>query len=726
MLVLLPFVVVFFCSTLLAQHQLATVVVDSVKNTPLAGVNVVVAGTILGGVTDSNGTVVISRLPTGTQTIVFSLLGYKSRSVSVSIPFSAKAMQYEIKLVPTEIQLGSVTVTSTRTSYHVDDAPIRIEVKGEEDIGETMIDHPSSISELFLESTGIQVLQTSPVSNYVSIKLQGLDGSYTQILKDGFPLYGGLSAGLSVTQIPPLDLSRVEIIKGPSSALYGSGAMAGIIDLISKQPTTSSKFTFLLNGTSSKGGDGGLFTSGQWGNLGYTMLVNGTSQEAYDADGSGFSDLPRQEMFTVNPRVTFDAGDDTRVSLGVSTTSENLWAGDMTAIKNGRSPLHPYEEVTRSNRSYTQFEIHTALASTQLDFKNSFGSFYLDKALMELHFKGTQWSSYSELTAQIKSGVHTLTGGVNLTTDNFDEEASASGIDRSYAQAIGGIFGQDDWQIGPRVTLETGLRVDRERQTGWQVIPRIGGRYQINPQVAVRISGGLGYKLPNLFSDETDPNLLFTLRPLQNGLNVERSAGGECDVTWNTIAFGSLTIALDQAAFFTRIVDPLVIHSEAASTSAIDTVALTNANGSLSSEGAETDVRLTYGDWEAFLGYTYTNARSKFPDKVAQLYSTPVHRFVMDIVADLEDLGEAGIEYRFTGPQLLHDGSTSPGYSIVDVLFQRPIGHLTFFIGVENAFNFMESRYTPVVFNTPANPQFNDVWAPLEGRIVNAGLKFHI
>lgn len=197
-----------------AQNRFTAVVLDSTSGYPITGVNVFIRGTKLGAMTDPKGKVIISQIPDGSQAICFSIIGYAAFELRVDFPLSDTSHVFTVRLREKVIELAGETVTATRTSYHIDDAPVRVEVKAEEDIGETMIDHPSSISELFLESTGMQVQQTSAVSNYINIKLQGLDGSYTQILKDGFPLYGGLSSGLSVTQIPPLDLSRVEVVTG--------------------------------------------------------------------------------------------------------------------------------------------------------------------------------------------------------------------------------------------------------------------------------------------------------------------------------------------------------------------------------------------------------------------------------------------------------------------------------------------------------------------------------
>jgi iron complex outermembrane receptor protein len=159
----------------------------------------------------------------------------------------AQGLPIEILLEKESGELSNIIVTTTRTNLRIEDIGILLEVIAKDEVNEETNIKPANISKLLLESSSIQAQQTSAVNGNVSIRLLGLDGKYTQVLKDGFPLYGGFAQGLSIMQIPPLDLKQVEIIKGSSSSLYGSDAIAGIINLISKQPKKKRELTFLIN-----------------------------------------------------------------------------------------------------------------------------------------------------------------------------------------------------------------------------------------------------------------------------------------------------------------------------------------------------------------------------------------------------------------------------------------------------------------------------------------------
>jgi outer membrane receptor for ferrienterochelin and colicins len=136
--------------------------------------------------------------------------------LTVTFPTSDPNFVYEIALEESHEELEEVSVSATRTSRTIADQATRVETIAGEEIEEKISMEPGNISMLLNESPGINVQQTSAVTGASSIQIQGLDGRYTQILKDGFPLFGGFSGGLSLLQVPPLDLQQVEVIKGPS------------------------------------------------------------------------------------------------------------------------------------------------------------------------------------------------------------------------------------------------------------------------------------------------------------------------------------------------------------------------------------------------------------------------------------------------------------------------------------------------------------------------------
>src|SRR5690606_11298721 len=178
---------------------------------PLIGATVILSGTTTGATTDIDGIASLTNIPNGKQDIEFRYIGYEIRKEAFEFPLTT-SVPIEILLQSETEELEGVVISSTRSTRTIQNIPTRIEYIGREELGEKGNMKPGDIRMLLAESTGIHVQTTSPTSANASIRIQGLDGRYTQILKDGFPIYSGASSGLGLLQIPPLDLQQVEVI----------------------------------------------------------------------------------------------------------------------------------------------------------------------------------------------------------------------------------------------------------------------------------------------------------------------------------------------------------------------------------------------------------------------------------------------------------------------------------------------------------------------------------
>ena len=150
---------------------------------------------------------------------------------------------------------ADIVVQATRSDRRVGDEPIHVEVIDAEELAEKTTMVPGNISMVVAETNGLQVQITAPGLGGANIRVRGLDGRYTQVLADGLPLYGSQAPSLGLLQIPPTDLARVEVIKGAASALYGSSALGGVINLVSRRPKDEFTANVLFNATHRDGQD---------------------------------------------------------------------------------------------------------------------------------------------------------------------------------------------------------------------------------------------------------------------------------------------------------------------------------------------------------------------------------------------------------------------------------------------------------------------------------------
>jgi iron complex outermembrane receptor protein len=705
-----------------AQNRLTARVVDDHENDPLIGVNVIVEGTNLGSATDGEGRVTITGIPDGDQTVVFSYVGFEPVRMRMTFPLDDPQAVMLVRMEEDHGDMEEISVTATRSSRTIADEPTRVEVIAGEEIDEKLSMEPSNISMLLNESPGIFIQQTSAVSGGASIRIQGLDGRYTQMLKDGFPLYGGFSGGLSILQVPPLDLQQVEVIKGPSSTLYGADAIAGLVNLVTKKPTDEPVLDVLTNVTTAGGYDLGGLYRGRGSRVGVTFLATGNVQQAYDPDGDAFSNMPRTRRGTIHPTLYYYPSERSTLSFGVSTTIEEREGGDMAAIEAGARPGAQYLERNWSRRITSQARLDHSLGSVAgrpalLTVKNSVSLFNRELAVPGYTFDGRQIATYSEASMLTDRGEHDLVVGLDLRSDAFLEDSDGPDALRDYTYSSVGVFVQDTWDASERVALETGVRLENHSEFGSFMLPKASLLVRLADGVSTRMGAGLGYKAPSVFLEPSEERAFQGVLPLGPDIEAERSEGGSVDVNINRLLFGRLGVSLNQAFYFTNIDNALV--------PAVDTdegtLRYVSAREVVQTQAWETNVKFTLGHIKLFLGYVHLEARTGGGQ---EMVLTPTHKTYSVLVYEKHGKGRIGLEGYWTGPQRLIDGSQSEGYWITGVMGQLNVRDARLFLNFENILDTMQTDYSPVVLGPRGNPRFTEIWAPLDGFVINGGVKY--
>jgi len=183
--------------------------------------------------TDEHGNATL-EVPAGVVDVELRRIGFVSKTVRASVT-AGQTTQLRIELTEESVAEEEIVVTATRANTRIEDEPLRVEVVDQEEVDEKAVMTPGDIAMLLNETSGLRVQVTSPSLGAANVRIQGLRGRYTQLLADGLPLYGQ-TGSIGILQIPPLDLGQVEVIKGVASALYGAGAMGGVINLLSRRP----------------------------------------------------------------------------------------------------------------------------------------------------------------------------------------------------------------------------------------------------------------------------------------------------------------------------------------------------------------------------------------------------------------------------------------------------------------------------------------------------------
>ncbi|WP_301930758.1 TonB-dependent receptor plug domain-containing protein [Ferruginibacter sp.] len=704
-----------------AQNSLMAVIRTEGKQETLAGVTITFKKLKLAGISDSTGKMQFNNVPDGTWEVVISSIGYKELEMEFVFPVKAPGI-IQIFLEPLPGELEEVTVNSTRSNRSIRNTPTRVEFIAEEEVHEEATMRPGDIRMLLAESTGIQTQQTSPTTGNAGIRIQGMDGRYTQILKDGFPVFSGAAGGLGLLQTPPLDLRQVEIIKGSSSTLYGGGAIAGLINLITKVPADKMELNFHFNATSAGGLDINSFYGQRFKKAGVTFFVSRNTNMAYDPANISFSAIPKFERYTLNPKLFFYFTDKTKFNFGVNTTFENRLGGDMQLIEGRGDSTHSYFERNKTKRLSTQFTLdHQFNDKSSFKLKNSAGYFNRIINSRDYSFNGTQYSSFTEATFVNKRKASDWVAGLNVLTDHFKENQTTPGILRNYNQTTLGIFIQNTWNTYSWLIVETGLRGDYVNDYGAVLLPRISALFTITPQLTSRIGGGLGYKTPTIFTEESEKLLYKNVMPVNAAINkLEKSVGANWDLNYKT-SFQKISFSLNQFFFYTLLKNPLFIETVAGGFSQLQ-----NIPGQIVSRGAETNIRLGYQDLALYLGYTYTNAKIYNNSTITENRLTPKHRFNGALVYEIEDKWKFGSEFYYFSKQKLSDGTTGRDYWLTGLVVEKLWKPFSLFINFENFGDVRQTKFESIFNGTLTNPVFKDSYAPLEGFVANGGLKIRL
>ena len=618
--------------------------------------------------------------------------------------------------------IEEIVIISTRNLRSFEQQPTRIEVLGGEEVNEKANMKPGDIRMLLNEMTGIHVQQTSATSFNSNIRIHGLSGKYTQLLRDGMPLYAGFSSGLGLLQIAPLDLHQVEIIKGSNSTLYGGGAIAGLVNLVTKKPHEEPETSLLFNATSSGGMDISAFNSSKKNNIGRTIFSSFNRSDAYDPANNGYSAIPEFERWTLNPRF-FIERNNSEITIGLNAIKENRIGGSMDYI-DARDLDSAYFERIDTDRFSTQFEYKTKNQSgNEFVVRNSINRYRQDLGIPSHSFSGTQVSSFTEAHLLGSTEGMDWVAGLNLWTENFDENKTIvpSNIDFDSqtfgAFAQGTFFFQNDWSI------ESGIRIDSTSDYGNFFLPRISVLYTPTERTTLRIGGGLGYMEPTPFGADAEAIHYRGILPIDtNQLVAEESMGLNADLNHRFALNNEATLNFNLLVFYNKVNNPLRLVEVSS-----NQFAYNQPDDYLDTQGAELGLVWRWKDFKYFFGYTHADVKEHMPTSVKTSPLMPKNRMNNVFVFERENDFRVGLEAYYYGEQELNDGTMGRDFWIYGLMMEKVYEKgFSVFLNFENFSDTRQTRFGSIVSGTKLNPVFSDIYAPLDGFVVNGGIKIKL
>ena len=486
---------VCFTQFIFAQEQIVKGIV-LFEGIPLEGASVIVKDFNVGTITDASGAFSLTLSNIKNPKITISYLGYKSFNLKITKISNDLG---NIELVSDD-KLDEVVISGTLKPVSRLKSPVSVEVYAESFF---KANPTSSIFEALDIINGVRPQLNCNVCSTGDIHINGQEGSYTMILIDGLPIVSGLSSVYGLSGIPQSLIERIEIIKGPASTLYGSEAIGGVINLITKIPENASRFSF------------DSFTS-NWGDLNLDLghqyrlskKINGLLGVNYfkysnpvDNNSDGFTDLTLQDRISVFNKLNIGK----RLSFASRFVYEDRWGGEMNWNPTFRGGDLVYGESIYTSRVEL---FGTYKFNNEISFQFSFNDHNQNSVYGTTLFKADQSIAFGQFIWNRTIKKHDLVIGAAYRFTFYDDNTTATfneflGINNEEITQIPGVFIQDEIQFNEQNSLLLGFRYDYNSIHGTIFTPRLN--YKISNQdlsSILRISIGSGYRIAQIFTED--------------------------------------------------------------------------------------------------------------------------------------------------------------------------------------------------------------------------------
>ncbi len=514
-----------------------------------------------GSITDTAGFYQIEDVAYGTWQLEVSFLGYRSYRIKVTVDKEWVAQDAVLTPEP-ENDLSEVVISGTMKEVSKLESPVPVEVY----TSKFFKANPApSIFESLQHVNGVRPQLNCNICNTGDIHINGLEGPYTMVLIDGMPIVSGLSTVYGLSGIPQSLIERVEVVKGPASTLYGSEAVGGLINIITKAPRTAPLVSADVFGTSWGEVNADLAAKFKAGKKAQSLLgLNYFNyQHPVDKNRDGFTDVTLQNRISVFNKWSFTRSKDRIFSLAGRYVYEDRWGGEMNWSPKYRGGDEVYGESIYTSR-WELFGIYQLPVREKILLQFSANGHDQNSVYGNMLYLADQFVGFGQLTWFKTLGRHDLVSGITYRYTYYDDNtpATAAGHDAGVNQPthtrLPGVFIQDEIAINANNKLLLGIRYDYNTVHGSILSPRLNYKWSsADRSNTLRVSAGNGYRVANVFTE--DHAALTGAREVVfiNDLKPERSWNGNLNFVKKIYA-GSNLVSLDATAFYTYFTNKII------------------------------------------------------------------------------------------------------------------------------------------------------------------------
>lgn len=731
-------------------------------------VNIFLENTTLGTTTDVTGHYMMIDLPTGKYVLVAKMVGYKVQKKPISLK-AGETVEIKFDLEEKFIMVDDVVITGTKTFKRQTESAVIVSVMDARSIDNVAA---LTVSESLNFQPGLRMETDCQTCNYSQLRMNGLGGAYSQILINGRSVFSPLTGLYGLEQMPSEMVERIEIVRGGGSALYGSSAIGGTVNIITRMPKRNSyeistQNSILEDGTNDFMLNGTLTTVSQKRNAGVSLYTSHRRRNAYDHNGDNFSELPALTNNSFGLNSFFNLNENQKLELNFSSMHEYRYGGEMLD-----GPAYLSTQSEERTHDILMGGIDYELTSD--DNKTTFALFVAGQYTTRDHFTGIApdgglklieynnnppygdsknhtiqvGSQLNRTLSDFISGTNILTFGAEYLVDDVYDEIKTYNYLIDQNSKNFGAYAQSDWSITQRVTLLTGVRADKHNFIDNFIFsPRASFLYKPNANAQIRLSWSTGFRAPQAF--DADMHIAFAGGGIQtvelaDDLKEERSQSWSASLNWDKPTEKHI-LGFTIEGFYTQLKDAFILQE--IGTDKDGNSLLEKSNGGNSTvAGATMELRANYNRRiQAEAGLTLQ--KSQYDESVqwseeipgtTDYLRTPTSYGYFTLTWTPASKFKAALSGIYTGSMLVpHYGlPNDPGTIENDEVFESPKfmetnlklsytlasnrldSSVEFFGGVSNMFNQYQND-----FDSGRNRDSGYIYGPAKPRNIFIGLK---
>ena len=673
--------------------------------------------------TDSLGIYKIENIPAGNYKIQISSLGLKTITKNIILK-EKENLTLDFELKDNENELNEVVVSGTLKAVKRLESAVPVEVYSPVFFKKNPT---ASIYEALQNVNGVRPQLNCGVCNTGDIHINGLEGPYTSVMIDGMPIVSSLSTVYGLSGIPNSLVERIEIVKGPASSLYGSEAVGGLINIITKNPSNAPLFSADVFSTY------WLETNADLGvkfNIKKATSILGLNYYNYgqniDNDKDGFTDVTAQNRISVFNKWNFTRQQNRLFTVAVRGMYEDRWGGDIRWEKKYRGGDEIYGEsiYTKRGELLGSYQLPTT-EKLMLSFSGTMH--FQDSRYGTTSYIANQKIGFLQLTWDKKIGKNDLLTGIASRYTYYDDNTPSTTIsnenhpEKTWLPAI---FVQDEITFNEKHKLLLGLRYDYNSIHGNILTPRLAYKLKFNENNILRFNAGTGFRVVNLFTEDHAALTGSREVVIANNLNPEKSVNGNLNYIKKIYLPNGTFLGIETTVFYTRFSNKIVSDYETDPNQII----YNNIDGYALSQGisCNTDINFTNG-LKFILGATYMDVSNVENGIKTRPYLTENFTGTWAVSYKINPIKLAidytGNVYSPMKLPLLSEtdprNPNSPWYSLQNIQFSYS-GWKNFelYAGIKNLLNFTPKQNNPFLISRTEDPFDKNVQYDTNGKVL--------